>query len=181
MEVPNTTRAFFGNGNHTSVLELRGPVRFVAARALRTFFDNAIAWSDTDTVIIDLRGVDLIDSTGLGLLARIGRASLESVGRRAVIICGDNDVAACLRSAAFDKLFVMIEEYPFDERVPLVEVPLNLPDAAHPDRSLGRLILDAHRDLASVSDGNRGAYGEIIAALEADLQRRTSRPTANAR
>jgi hypothetical protein len=34
---------------------------------------------------------------------------------------------------------------------------------------MGRLVLDAHRDLASLSDGNRRVFGEVVEALEAEL------------
>lgn len=179
--------AYFGHVDSTSVLRLTGPIRFVTAQALRSFVDDLVAGVDHGGVLIDLRGVEVIDSTGMGLLARIGRTSLQRLGRRAVIACPDNDVATCLRSVAFDELFVLLDTYPFEEdAAPLAEVPLDALGGASAELGLGRIILDAHRDLASVSARNLEAYRDVIAALEADLQaaqrpgKRDEPPDANA-
>jgi anti-anti-sigma factor len=159
-------RASFGHVQGVSVLRLAGQIRFVTARALRHFVDDFIAHDDGDGMLIDLRAVELLDSTALGLLARIGRDSLTRRGRRAVIVCPDNDVAICLRSAAFDELFVILDEYPYVDTTPLVDVPLDAPDG---EPELGRVILDAHRDLARLSERNLDVYRDVIAALEAEL------------
>jgi anti-anti-sigma factor len=145
-------------------LVLKGQVRYLTARAVRAFIDDLLVQRG-DTIIIDLRELESIDSTGMGLLAHLGRATLEH-GRRAVIVCGVHDVMTCLRSAAFDTLFVIVERWPFAEEAMVSEVPLDdgdlLPDI------MGRLMLDAHRDLASLSEENRQAYAGVISALEAD-------------
>jgi anti-anti-sigma factor len=147
-------------------LVLKGQVRYIAAHALRSFIDDLLVQRPGDTVIIDLRELESIDSTGMGLLAHLGRVALEH-GRRAVIVCGVHDVMTCLRSAAFDSLFVMVERWPFAEEADVSEVPLDdgelLPDV------VGRLMLDAHRDLASLSEENRQTFAGVIAALESEL------------
>jgi anti-anti-sigma factor len=169
-------RAFFGRADETLVLRLFGPIRFRSVRELRRFVDDVVAHDGggDDGVSLDLRGVDMIDSTGLGLLARVGRLSLEQRGRRAVIVCPDNDVATSLRSAAFDQLFLMLDEYPYRDSAPFTEIALEPPDggsAGEPE--LGRMILDAHRDLAAISERNLEVYRDVIAALEADLGGKT--------
>jgi hypothetical protein len=76
----------------------------------------------------------------------------------------------CLRSAAFDTLFIMSEYWPFEREPHLSEVPLEgkelLPDVT------GRVMLEAHRDLVAMSEENRLAFSGVVAALEADLNRR---------
>jgi hypothetical protein len=42
---------------------------------------------------------------------------------------------------------------------------------------MGRLILDAHKDLAALSDENQATFAGVIAALEAELNREDSRPS----
>lgn len=163
-----TPRASHGHVEDALVLVLSGPIRFVTAQALRRYVDELLA-SESDGVLVDLRGVTVIDSTGMGLLARIGRAAMNR-GRRAALVCPPNDVAVTLRSAAFDELFVMVDAYPFEEEpTSLTEVPLDALQGSASDLDLGRIILDAHRDLAGVSERNVEAYREVIAALEADL------------
>jgi anti-anti-sigma factor len=147
-------------------LVLKGQFRYVSARVLRSLIDDLLVQQPGDTLIIDLRELESIDSTGMGLLAHLGRTTLQH-GRRAVIVCGVKDVMTCLRSAAFDSLFVIVERWPFAEEASVSEVPLDdgdlLPDI------MGRLMLDAHRNLASLSDDNSQAFAGVISAMESDL------------
>jgi anti-anti-sigma factor len=168
MGTPATARAFRGRADHTSVLALMGEIRYRVARGLRQVIDSLMAERGCDTALVDLRELVLIDSTGMGLLARLGRATLEQYGRRAIIVCADEDIVTCLRAAAFDTLFVLVEKYPFDPEPGLDEVVLD--SKADPGgRVMGRLVLDAHRDLASLSDGNRRVFGAVVDALESEL------------
>jgi anti-anti-sigma factor len=166
-------KAYYGHLDQSLVLVLKGQVRYMTARALRSFVDDVLAREGNDPMIIDLRELEAIDSTGMGLLARLGRTTLQH-GRRSVIVCSVRDVITCLRSAAFDTLFIIVEQWPFEEEADVSEVPLEskeiLPDA------MGRVMLEAHRDLASMSDSNQRAFAGVIAALEADL--RSKRDTA---
>jgi anti-anti-sigma factor len=166
----SNARAFYGHGDHTAVVELRGELRYATANALRSFADDLIATEKVDVVLVDLSQATFIDSTGLGLIARIGRRALSRSGRRAIIVCPDGDVASTLRSAALDELFVMVEEPPFDWQPRLEEVTLAAPQTED-STSLGRMILEAHRDLAGLSARNREEYRDVIAALEAELRR----------
>jgi len=66
---------------------------------------------------------------------------------------------------------VMLDEYPFDDRAAaFIEIPLDALPASSAELGLGHVILDAHRDLASVSQRNVEAYRDVIAALEDDLR-----------
>ena len=169
MATMQAPRAFYGRLDHSLVLVLKGQVRYMTARALRTFIDGLLTQEGNDTMIIDLRELEAIDSTGMGLLARLGRITLEH-GRRSVIVCSVHDVMTCLRSAAFDTLFIIVDKWPFDEEIAVSEVPLDSRDL-RPD-VMGRVILEAHKDLAAMSDKNRAAFAGVISALEADLNRK---------
>jgi len=171
MATMSAPRAFYGHLDESLVLVLKGQIRFMTARAVRSFFDGFLLEQGRDAIVIDLRELDFIDSTGMGLLARIGRATLEH-GRRSVIVCADRDVLTCLRSASFDTLFIIVEQWPFEHEARVSEVPLDsrelMPDV------MGRVILEAHRDLASLSEENRLTYSEVVATLEAELNRRSN-------
>ena len=169
MEDPTMVRAYYGQLTDTSVLRLVGQIRYALARRLRTFVDDVIAPAACADVFIDLREVDFIDSTGLGMIARIGRLTLEGRGRRAAIVVAPGDVEVTLRSAGFDDLFVLLAEFPYDPGVELREIPLADLDSSH-DSQMGHLILDAHRDLASVSEESRETFRQVIDSLEADLE-----------
>ena len=170
MATMQAPRAFLGHQHHSLVLALKGEVRYMAVRTLRPFLDEFVSQAQDDTMIIDLRELEAIDSTGMGLLARLGRITLQH-GRRAVLVCSTEDVMLCLRSAAFDQLFIIEDHWPFDEEARMREIPLEASDL-EPD-VMGRFILEAHRDLASLSESNQRTFGGVISALAADLKRRT--------
>jgi anti-anti-sigma factor len=163
-----TARARSGRVDHTAVIALSGEIRFGTARALRAAIDALLSPRDHDTVVVDLRELLLIDSTGLGLLARIGRATLEQRGRRAIIVCADEDIIASLAAVAFDTLFVFVRALPFDREPELQDVPLDTdgdPDA----HAIGKLVLSAHRELASLSEQNGRSFADVVTALESEL------------
>jgi anti-anti-sigma factor len=173
MATMHAPKAFYGHLEQSLVLALKGQVRYMTARALRTFLDDLMVregHDGNDAMIIDLRELEAIDSTGMGLLARLGRTTLEH-GRRSVIVCSVRDVMTCLRSAAFDTLFIIVDQWPFEQEAKLAEVPLEGKDQ-QPD-VMGRVILEAHRDLASLSEENRQAFAGVISALEADLDQKS--------
>jgi anti-anti-sigma factor len=166
MATLSTPEALYGYLDDCVVLVLRGQLRYTAAKPLRAFIDELIAKAVDEAVVIDLREIDFLDSTGMGLLARIGRATLAR-GRRSIIVCPRCDVMTCLRSAAFDTLFIVVDSWPFEQSMELYEIPLEeKPLLAY---VMGNLMLDAHRDLAAVSDENRRVFGGVIEALEAEL------------
>lgn len=160
-------RAYFGHLDQSPIVALKGQLRYLDARLLRGFIDELLRREQHDTVILDLRELEAVDSTGLGLLARVGRTTLER-GRRSVIVCSVRDIVTCLRSMAFDTMFLILEEWPFADEASLAEVPLE-----HCDDSaevMARFLLEAHQDLAGLSEENQRAFSAVISALAADLE-----------
>jgi anti-anti-sigma factor len=159
-------RVFYGLIDDLPVLGLKGQVRYMNAHGIRGFVDEFLVHASDVPMVIDLRELEAIDSTGLGLLAHLGRTSLER-GHRAVIVCSVHDIMTCLRSVAFDTMFRILEEWPFPTEADMAEVRLDehnpVPDI------MGRFILEAHRDLAGLSEENRRSWADVISALEADL------------
>ncbi len=159
-------RVFYGLLDDLPILALRGQVRYMNAHGIRGFIDDLLVQAIDGPMVIDLRKLEAIDSTGLGLLAHVGRTSL-SRGHRAVIVCSVRDIMTCLRSVAFDTLFRILEEWPFPTEAEMAEVQLDEHDPV-PD-VMGRFMLEAHRDLAGLSEENRRSWAGVISALEADL------------
>jgi anti-anti-sigma factor len=148
---------------------LEGSIHYVVARSLRAFGDELAGRVHDRTFVIDLTAVTVIDSTGMGILARLGRKTLER-GRRSVMVCPDNDLGICLRSAAFDKLFLLLETSPLDEAVELKEVRLDTENMI--PEALELVMLDAHRDLSDLSDRNQRAFADVVSLLDAQRAKR---------
>jgi anti-anti-sigma factor len=168
MATYSPTRAYYGHLDQSPVLALKGQLRYMEARVLRTFIDDLLLRDQDGAVVIDLRELEAIDSTGLGLLAHVGRVTLAR-GRRSVIVCPIRDIVTCLRSVAFDGMFSILDAWPFMAEANLAEVPLEQREL--PADVLARVMLEAHRDLAQVSPKNQRAFSGVISALEADLER----------
>jgi anti-anti-sigma factor len=170
MALQQRPEAYYGHIEQTLILALKGQVRYMTARVLRTFMDDLLARENSDTIVIDLRELEFIDSTGMGLLARLGRFTLAH-GRRSVIVCTVPDVMTTLRSAAFDTLFILVDQWPLEGEARLLEVPLDgreiIPDV------MCQVMLEAHRDLASLSEENEQIFAGVIAALESELERKS--------
>jgi anti-anti-sigma factor len=165
MATMQAPRAFYGRLHELPIVVLKGSIRYMAARALRGFIDDLVNQRN-DALVIDLRELEAIDSTGMGLLARLGRSTLQH-GRRSVIVCDAPDVMICLRSAAFDRIFVMLQEWPFPEEPEVAEVPVRCRELGAD--GLGRVMLEAHRELASLSEANQEAFGTVVSALEVEI------------
>jgi anti-anti-sigma factor len=165
----SSAQAEYGRTDRLSVLALKGEVRYLVARPLRAFVDEVVVQDGSDTLVIDLHELDLIDSTGLGIIARLGRRMLEKRGRRAIIVGPRPDVAAVLRAAAFDVIFEMVDRFPFEASAPLSPIPLDEP---FDTGSGGPVILEAHRDLVALDERNRKTWGTVIDALAAQLEKK---------
>ncbi len=166
MAMLDKPRVFYGLLDDLPILALKGQVRYMNAHGIRGFIDDLLAQAIDGPMVIDLRELEAIDSTGLGLLAHVGRTTLTR-GHRTVIVCSARDIMVCLRSVAFDTMFRILEEWPFPTEAEMAEVPWDernpVPDI------MGRFILEAHRDLAGLSEENRRSLEGVISALEADL------------
>ena len=153
----------YGRSADAVVLTLEGRVHYAFGARLRALFDEISEHLAGVKLFVDLRRVEAIDSTGMGLLARLGSAARER-GQGGVIVCPNDDVEICLRSAAFEELFDFSARWPFDDTLVLGEVPLDAGGAT--EQQLGPVMLDAHRDLAALSEQNRSTFADVIAALE---------------
>ena len=173
MRAPEPFTVRYGRSLDAIVLALEGRMHYAFTARVKTLFDELGERLRDETLLIDLRLLEAIDSTGMGLLARLGRAALAR-GRRGVIVCSNDDVSICLRSAAFDELFVFLEHWPLDDSLTLGEVPLGTGEWT--PEQVGRVMLEAHRDLAALSEKNRQSFADVIAALEAECEA-TNRPT----
>ncbi|HEY3494850.1 MAG TPA: STAS domain-containing protein [Polyangiaceae bacterium] len=163
MPAPDPVKVRYARAGDAVVLALQGRVHYAFGSRLRAFFDELSERLRGAKLFVDLRSVEAIDSTGMGLLARLGLAARER-GRGAVIVCSNDDVCLCLHSAAFGELFEFSERWPFDETLVLGEVPLGASGVT--EEQLGPVMLEAHRDLAALSDQNRRTFADVIAALE---------------
>jgi anti-sigma B factor antagonist len=77
-----------------TIIAVSGELDLASSPALQEEIDRVSA-SDTDMLIIDLRGLDFMDSTGLSVLVRAHQRA-EEQGRRLAIVKGPQQVQRLL-------------------------------------------------------------------------------------
>ena len=123
---------------------------FPLSAGLSAFIERLSRQNDFQTVVIDLTETTGIDSTNLGLLAQIAQFMMRRFQRKATILTSQPAVTKVLRTVGFQTLFTVI-----DEHAPIRGGLEALPGAGEAEVNVARMILDAHKSLAEISDGNR--------------------------
>jgi anti-anti-sigma factor len=140
---------------------------FPLSTGLSAFIERLSTQTDFANIVIDMTEATGIDSTNLGLLAQIAQFMQRRFGRKATIITCQPAVSKVLRTIGFQTLFTII-----DEHAPIRGGLEAIPSADETEVDVAAMILNAHKSLASISDGNRLLFTSIIEAIEGDIARR---------
>jgi len=150
------------------VLRFVGDVRVVLGPTINSFLDDLVSCKRLDSVVVDLTNTVNIDSTALGVLAKVGIRCHERCGRRPTIVSPNPDIKRVLITMGMDQLFVIATQSEACEgaHVPLVERPAEMVS----EETLREQVLEAHRILMSMNEGNRAAFRDLVKALEEESQ-----------
>lgn len=152
----------FAENEGTYVLKFLGEVRLTLCSSLESFLDNMFNDPDFSSVIIDLSETTTIDSTSLGLLAKLSIQAKKRFSLVPIIISTQSDVTRILLSMGFDSVFVIVRE--FDR---LVKLTMNdLPCEGSSEPATQERVLNAHKVLMSLNEGNRKAFCDLVEQLE---------------
>lgn len=154
-------------GQHDGVYLLRfeGDVRLTLCSAVDRFLDEMFADPQFRSVSVDLSQANGVDSTSLGLMAKLSLRAQERFGFLPSLICSDPDLLRVLHSMGFEDVFEIIEQ------APRTATELGaLPQLDVPEAELRERVLEAHQVLMGLNDGNRVAFRDLVAVLEADCQ-----------
>ena len=153
------------------VLRFTGEIRYTSgpsakiSRRLDAFLDRLCSMPDLDNVVLDVSRATSIDSTNLGLLARIASAMRSRHDRRVTIISTRPEITRVLCSMGFEQVADLITE---PERQ--TEELADLPAEGAEEKDPLRLMLDAHRHLASLDERNRETFAAAIELLEREIE-----------
>lgn len=146
------------------VLRLIGEVRYPLAPAFDAFIKRLFEGPAPAGVVIDLTETQALDSTNLGLLARIAmRLQAAGTAGRPTIVCHRPDINEVLLSMGFDEVFHLVTA---DGRPCAGLDGAALPAAEGDEAAMARTLLDAHRALIEMSEGNRALFADVVAQLE---------------
>lgn len=154
-------------GQHDGVYLLRfeGDVRLTLCSAVDRFLDEMFADPQFRSVSVDLSRASGIDSTSLGLMAKLSLRAQERFGFLPTLICSEPDLLRVLNSMGFEDVFEIIAQAPRSA----TELGA-LPQLDVSEAELRERVLEAHQVLMGLNDGNRVAFRDLVAALEAECQ-----------
>jgi anti-anti-sigma factor len=157
----------YADHDHVHVLRYVGDIRHPLAPSVSRFVDTLLEHFDGENLVVDLTEAEAIDSTNLGEIARIAILLAERSGKRATLLSTRTEINQVLHSMAFDEVFDICEEPTTrNDGQPIPSVP------ASRELSL-KVVLEAHRQLMQMSEGNRRQFSEVVALLEKEIPRPT--------
>ena len=115
---------------------------------------------------LDLRGCTAIDSTFSGTLLSLQR-QLEDVGGKLTLVSPSAKVLELLEKMSLDDFYAIEIADPLDVDHAGVELPLTRPSGA----SFGRMVLDAHDELASLPGPAGSVFRTVVEEMRRDLER----------
>jgi anti-anti-sigma factor len=156
-------RVLYADHDHVHVLRYIGDIRHPIAPSVNRFVDALLQRFDGEDLVVDLSEADAIDSTNLGEIARIAVLLAERCSKRAAIVSPRFEISQVLYSMAFDEVFDICTESSKD----VGGEPI--PDVGATRRQSSQVILDAHRRLMQLSEGNRRQFSEVVELMEREL------------
>jgi anti-anti-sigma factor len=162
-------RVTYAQEDRWHVLRYVGRVDYTVAPAIDRFVQTLFQDGRVRPFLFDLREARLIDSTNLGLLARIAERVRRGEGGASTIVSSREDINDVLSSMGFKEIFDLRSELPYTPRAQTEElVTADVPSQGE----LLRTMLDAHRTLVTLNDGDRKRFQDVVSMLEAEMRGR---------
>jgi anti-anti-sigma factor len=146
------------------VLRFEGDVRLTLCTAVDAYLAHMFEDPAFRGVVVDLSATVGIDSTSLGILAKLSIQASRRFGFVPTPVSTNPDITRILHSMGFDDVFMIIDE-PLERESQLRELPA-IDDISEED--LRRHVIEAHRVLMGLNEGNRDTFKDLVEALEAD-------------
>jgi len=163
--------------NGTFLLRFVGDVRLTLCVAIDDYLQQMLGDPGFEGVIVDLCQAQGLDSTSLGLLVKLAQETLRQTGRRPMLVNTDSDIQRVLQSVGADDLFERTAAV--DPELAATRLAAVKPaDVTNTENAMRERILDAHRRLMSLNEGNAQAFKDLVAQLEAVDQNKTGRNNA---
>lgn len=145
----------------TYVIKMLGDVRLTLAMSFDAFIDDMFADANFLQVVFDLSEVQAVDSTTLGLMAKISILGKERLQTRPMIVSGNPSIDRLLDSMGFSDIFDIVQNLDL-----AVSADTPLAAASASELAIKDKVIEAHRVLADMNEGNREAFKDLLASLE---------------
>ena len=169
-----TGRILVGSHDGVYVLLFEGDVRLTLCAAVDGYLEKMFHDEKFKSVVVDLSRTDSIDSTSLGVLAKLSIQAAKLFDYTPTLVSTSRDITRILLSMGFEDVFHIVEE-PLQHAGQLGELP---PVQASHD-NLRQRVIDAHRTLMAMNEGNRQTFQDLVATLEAESAAPTNQRLAS--
>ncbi len=146
------------------IIKLVGAIKYTTiATDFERFIDGLIERDEVQDVVIDMRECTYIDSTDLGILARITVSQMKKgFGVPVLLYKVGSEIDSILHDVGFSRVFKMMQHHEFDETA-----LQKLEKEAAPDQlKMAKMMLEAHKLLIELDDGNREKFSTVVDYME---------------
>lgn len=116
---------------------------------------------NVDCAVFDCRDATGIDSTYLGLMAQVAVHIIETHAHKPVLVSTRQKITELLHGMGFDALFLIVSDINHD-----YACLKDFPEGGQEHTDSMRVILQAHKTLASMNEQNRQEFQNVINILE---------------
>ena len=155
-------RILVAKRDDTYLMKFLGDVRLTISATIDACIEGMFNDSAFRSVLIDLSSVEGIDSTSLGLLARLAVRCANENKSKPSVVSTNPDITRVIETMGLDDVFHLIES-PLEDVAQLQE-PANRRSSTEETRLR---VLEAHRALMAINEGNRETFAHLVANLEA--------------
>ena len=159
----------FARNDSCFFLKLSGALKYTGSAGFDLFLETFSDYFDGRDVLIDLCDAEFLDSTNLGLLARIADRMLRVYDKKTTIVSTNPEITLLLDNMGFSDFFIMVA-HPENPVEDLEEIPT----LGEKERSMTRMMLDAHRSLIAVNDKNKETFCNVVDLLEQQIKEKES-------
>jgi len=142
-------------------IRLVGVIRYSHCAGLEAHIVKIFAEPDFSEIAIDLELAEMLDSTALGLLARISIEYKKISDKKPVIFLQKGELAHILKRVCFDQVFNILEKSQTADLSSFVE----LESVSKSEEEVLDCVIEAHRNLAEISESNERYFTDITKAL----------------
>ena len=160
-------RILVGDHNGVYVIRFEGDVRVTLCGSFDHYLESMLGDPGFESVLVDLCDTVAIDSTSLGVLAKLSLGVQKQCHKLPTMLCIAPDILRVLHNMGFDDVFSIVDEQ-YKSSQGLAEIPA-ISDFA--EDVMRDKVIDAHKVLMSLNEGNREAFQDLVTALEAEAHR----------
>jgi anti-anti-sigma factor len=141
-------------------VKLLGDIRVTQCCEFYDYVQTILGSESYVDCLIDLSETEHMDSTTLGVLACVAKKARNV---KPTIISPSESILRLLKSMSFDRVFSIANDVSCNSQ-DLCE----LGQKTCPDEEMRNRVIEAHKVLMGISDGNKATFSPLVDALEAE-------------